>query len=117
EGIVVPAFVYFLQMLYPFGWVNRRDHALGAAAGGCMLVRPQALAAAGGIAAIRGALIDDCALGAALKRQGPVWLGLTGRVTSARPYQRIEDIRRIVAPSAYSQLRYSPPMLMRFIRG
>src|SRR5262249_56898447 len=74
ERIFVPAFVYFFQMLYPFGWVNRRDHPLGAAAGGCMLVRPQALAAADGIAAIRGALIDDCALGAALKKQGPVWL-------------------------------------------
>src|SRR5215471_9841948 len=76
ERIFVPAFVYFFQMLYPFGWVNQRDHPLGAAAGGCMLVRPHALAAAGGIAAIRGALIDDCALGAALKKQGPVWLGL-----------------------------------------
>jgi hopene-associated glycosyltransferase HpnB len=117
ERIFVPAFVYFFQMLYPFGWVNRRDHALGAAAGGCMLVRPQALAAAGGIAAIRGALIDDCALGAALKRQGPVWLGLTDRVTSARPYEHIEDIRRMVARSAYAQLGYSPPMLAGCLLG
>jgi len=117
ERIFVPAFVYFFQMLYPFGWVNRRDHPLGAAAGGCMLVRPQALAAAGGIAAIRGALIDDCALGAALKKQGPVWLGLTERVTSARPYERIEDIRRMVARSAYAQLGYSPLMLMGCILG
>jgi hopene-associated glycosyltransferase HpnB len=117
ERIFVPAFVYFFQMLYPFGWVNRRDHALGAAAGGCMLVRPQALAAAGGIAAIRGALIDDCALGAALKREGPVWLGLTGRVTSARPYEHIEDIRRMVARSAYAQLGYSPLMLAGCLLG
>ena len=117
ERMFVPAFVYFFQMLYPFGWVNRRDHPLGAAAGGCMLVRPQALAAAGGIAAIRGALIDDCALGAALKRQGPLWLGLTDRVTSARPYEHIEDIRRMVARSAYAQLGYSPLMLTGCLVG
>jgi hopene-associated glycosyltransferase HpnB len=117
ERIFVPAFVYFFQMLYPFGWVNRGDHPVGAAAGGCMLVRPQALAAAGGIAAIRGALIDDCALGAALKTQGPVWLGLTARVTSARPYEHIEDIRRMVARSAYAQLGYSPLMLAGCLVG
>jgi hopene-associated glycosyltransferase HpnB len=117
ERIFVPAFVYFFQMLYPFAWVNRRDHPLGAAAGGCMLVRPQALQAAGGIAAIRGALIDDCTLGALLKKQGPVWLGLTERVTSARPYEHLEDIRRMVARSAYAQLGYSPLMLAGCILG
>jgi hopene-associated glycosyltransferase HpnB len=117
ERIFVPAFVYFFQMLYPFGWVNRRDHPLGAAAGGCMLVRPQALQAAGGIAAIRGALIDDCTLGALLKQQGPVWLGLTERVISVRPYEHIEDIRRMVARSAYAQLGYSPLMLAGCILG
>jgi hopene-associated glycosyltransferase HpnB len=117
ERIFVPAFVYFFQMLYPFAWVNRRDYPLGAAAGGCMLVRPQALQAAGGIAAIRGALIDDCTLGALLKKQGPVWLGLTERVTSARPYEHIEDIRRMVARSAYAQLGYSPLMLAGCILG
>jgi hopene-associated glycosyltransferase HpnB len=117
ERVFVPAFVYFFQMLYPFAWVNRRDHPLGAAAGGCMLVRPQALQAAGGIAAIRGALIDDCTLGALLKKQGPVWLGLTERVTSARPYDHIEDIRRMVARSAYAQLGYSPWMLAGCILG
>jgi hopene-associated glycosyltransferase HpnB len=117
ERIFVPAFVYFFQMLYPFCWVNRREHPLGAAAGGCMLVRPQALAAAGGIAAIRGALIDDCALGAALKQQGPIWLGLTDRVISARPYAHVEDIRRMVARSAYAQLGYSPVRLAGCILG
>jgi len=82
-----------------------------------MLVRPEALAAAGGIAAIRGALIDDCTLGALLKQQGPVWLGLTERVVSARPYEHIEDIRRMVARSAYAQLGYSPLMLAGCILG
>ena len=108
ERCFVPAFVYFFQMLYPFAWVNRRTHPMAGAAGGCMLVRPDALQAAGGIAAIRGALIDDCALGAALKKQGPIWLGLTDRVTSARPYDHVGDIRRMVARSAYAQLGYSP---------
>ena len=107
ERCFVPAFVYFFQMLYPFAWVNRRTHTMAGAAGGCMLVRPDALRAAGGIAAIRGALIDDCALGAALKEQGPIWLGLTDRVTSARPYEHVGDIRRMVARSAYAQLGYS----------
>jgi hopene-associated glycosyltransferase HpnB len=117
ERVFVPAFIYFFQMLYPFGWVNRRDHKMAGAAGGCMLVRPRALTSAGGIAAIRGALIDDCALGAALKRQGPIWLGLTERVVSARPYDRVDDIRRMVARSAYAQLRYSPLLLAGCIIG
>jgi hopene-associated glycosyltransferase HpnB len=111
ERCFVPAFIYFFQMLYPFAWVNRPHHSLGAAAGGCMLVRPAALRAVGGLGSIRSALIDDCALGAALKTQGPIWLGLTERVASARPYDRIDDIRRMVARSAYAQLGYSPLML------
>jgi hopene-associated glycosyltransferase HpnB len=117
ERCFVPAFIYFFQMLYPFAWVNRRPHPMAAAAGGCMLVRPTALQAAGGIAAIRGALIDDCALGAALKRQGPIWLGLTERVSSERPYDHVEDIRRMVARSAYAQLGYSALMLIGTVVG
>ncbi|HEU5272797.1 MAG TPA: glycosyltransferase [Xanthobacteraceae bacterium] len=117
ERCFVPAFIYFFDMLYPFAWVNQRTHPTAAAAGGCMLVRPQALRAAGGIAAIRGALIDDCALGAALKKQGPIWLGLTERVTSARPYDHIGDIRHMVARSAYAQLGYSPLNLLGTICG
>ena len=67
-------------MLYPFAWVNRPDHPMAGAAGGCMLVRADALRAAGGIEVIRDALIDDCALARAMKKQGPIWLGLTDRV-------------------------------------
>jgi hypothetical protein len=76
-----------------------------------MLVDRTALERAGGIAAIRGALIDDCALGKLLKTQGPIWLGLSDRVLSLRPYEAFEDIRRMVARSAYAQLRYSPVLL------
>ncbi len=117
ERWFVPAFIYFFQMLYPFGWVNRPKSPIAGAAGGCMLVRPKALQAAGGIAAIRGALIDDCALGAALKKQGPIWLGLTERVVSARPYDHIGEIRRMVARSAYAQLHYSLVLLIGCIAG
>ena len=73
----MPAFVFFFQILYPFAWVNDPDRRTAAAAGGCMLVRREALASAGGLEALRGALIDDCALGAMMKRHGPIWLGLT----------------------------------------
>jgi hopene-associated glycosyltransferase HpnB len=111
ERAHVPAFIYFFQMLYPFPWVNAPKSATAAAAGGCMLVRADALAAAGGIAAIRGALIDDCALARVMKRQGPIWLGVTNRVRSIRPYPRLDDFRRMVARSAYAQLNYSPLLL------
>ena len=117
ERALVPAFIFFFQMLYPFARVNRRSAVTAAAAGGCMLVDRSALDRAGGIGAIRGALIDDCALAKVLKRQGPIWLGLSNRVTSIRPYAAFEDIRRMVARSAYAQLRYSPLLLIGTVAG
>ncbi|HZN30286.1 MAG TPA: glycosyltransferase [Xanthobacteraceae bacterium] len=117
ERASVPAFIFFFQMLYPFRWVNRRDSAVAAAAGGCMLVRADALKKAGGIEVIRDALIDDCALAKALKAHGPIWLGLTERVRSIRPYPAFADIRRMVARSAYAQLRYSPLLLAGTVAG
>jgi hopene-associated glycosyltransferase HpnB len=117
ERVSVPAFIFFFQMLYPFGNVNRPRSKAAAAAGGCMLVRPDALGRAGGIEAIRGALIDDCALAKALKTQGPIWLGLTERVVSIRPYPALDDIRRMVVRSAYAQLRYSPLLLVGTVAG
>jgi len=117
ERAFIPAFVFFFQMLYPFAWVNRRGNPAAAAAGGCMLVRRDALARAGGIEAIRGALIDDCALGRKLKSVGPIWLGLSERAHSLRPYPGIGDIRRMVSRSAYDQLRYSPVLLAGAVAG
>lgn len=108
ERWLVPAFVYFFQMLYPFAWVNDPHRRMAAAAGGCMLVRRDALARAGRLEIIRDALIDDCALGAAMKTTGPIFLGLTRRVTSLRPYPHLADIRRMVVRSAYAELDYSP---------
>jgi hopene-associated glycosyltransferase HpnB len=117
ERALVPAFIFFFQMLYPFGWVKRREAATAAAAGGCMLVKAETLRTAGGIEVIRGALIDDCTLAATLKRHGPIWLGLTERVRSIRPYPKAHDIRRMVARSAYAQLRYSPLLLAGTVLG
>ncbi len=117
ERAAIPAFIFFFQMLYPFRWVNRRDRAVAAAAGGCMLVRADALRKAGGIEIIRNALIDDCALANALKAHGAIWLGLTERVRSIRPYPAFADIRRMVARSAYAQLRYSPLLLSGTVAG
>jgi hopene-associated glycosyltransferase HpnB len=114
ERLFIPAFVYFFQMLYPFAWVNRPG-GTAAAAGGCMLVRSDALRAAGGIEAIHGALIDDCALGRAMKMVGPIWLGLTDRVHSLRAYPGVGDVRRMVARTAYDQLNYSPLLLVATI--
>lgn len=111
ERSLIPAFVFFFKMLYPFSWANRPDATTAAAAGGCMLIDRVALERAGGIQAIRGALIDDCTLAKVMKAQGPVWLGMSERILSLRPYPKVEDIRRMVARSAYAQLRYSPWLL------
>ena len=117
ERSLIPAFIFFFQMLYPFPWVNNPGGTTAAAAGGCMLVRSDALKTAGGIDAIRNALIDDCSLAKLLKAQGPIWLGLTERVHSSRPYPDFEDIRRMVSRSAYAQLRYSPLLLAGTVVG
>jgi hopene-associated glycosyltransferase HpnB len=117
ERAFVPAFIFFFQMLYPFAWVKDRTRSTAAAAGGCMLVRRDALVGAGGIEAIRGSLIDDCALARKLKPQGPIRLSLTQRVHSIRGYATVQDIRRMVARSAYAQLRYSPLLLAATVAG
>jgi len=116
ERFLIPAFVFFFQMVYPFARVNRPG-PVGAAAGGVMLADREALKRAGGIAAIRKALIDDCALGALMKRQGPIWLGLTHRATSLRPYETIGQIGRMVSRSAYAQLDYSSVKLIGVVLG
>jgi hopene-associated glycosyltransferase HpnB len=117
ERWFVPAFVFFFQMLYPFARVNDPSSAVAGAAGGVMLVRPEALARAGGLSAIRGALIDDCALGALMKQQGPIWLGLTDDAVSLRPYPGFADVERMVTRSAYAQLGYSPLRLAGAVLG
>lgn len=117
EKMLIPAFVFFFDMLYPFAIVNNPSSKLAAAAGGCMLVRREALKAAGGVEAIRAAIIDDCAMGAIMKTQGPIWLGLTERAQSIRSYGGFSEISRMVARSAYAQLRYSPLLLVGTVLG
>jgi len=111
ERALIPSFVFFFQMLYPFAWVNGRNRTTSAAAGGCMLVSRKALEAVGGFTAVRNELIDDCALARLLKRHGPIWLGLTECVESIRSYRTVGDIRRMVARTAYTQLGHSPWLL------
>jgi hopene-associated glycosyltransferase HpnB len=113
----VPAFIYFFEMLYPFVWVCRRNSTTSAAAGGCVLLKTEALRAAGGIASIRNALIDDCRLARQMKRIGPIWLGLTDRVRSIRPYDTLADVRRMISRSAYAQLNFSILMLIGCLAG
>jgi len=117
EHFLIPAFVFFFDMLFPFGAVNDPRSTTAAAAGGCMLARRANLEKAGGIEAIRHNIIDDCALGRAMKRHGPIWLGLTDRAVSLRPYEHISDIRRMVTRSAYAQLGYSPLVLAATMLG
>jgi hopene-associated glycosyltransferase HpnB len=116
-ALLVPAFVYFFQKLYPFPRVNDPRARTAAAAGGCVLVRRTALARAGGIEALRGEVIDDCALGRAVKRSGPIWLGLSAAERSVRPCAGIGDVWHMVARSAYTQLRHSPALLAGTIVG
>jgi hopene-associated glycosyltransferase HpnB len=117
ERMFVPAFIFFFQMLYPFAWAGDPRRTTAAAAGGCMLVRRDALRAAGGLASIRGALIDDCALAKILKAHGPISIALTDRVRSVRAYPSVGDIRRMVTRTAYAQLRYSPLLLAGAVLG
>ena len=120
ERWIVPAFVYFFAQLYPFRRVGRTRARTAAAAGGCMLVRREVLAAAGGLERIAGARIDDVALARLLKR-GPArarcWLGFTTRVHSRRPYAGLGGLWDMIARSAYTQLRYSPALLAGTVAG
>lgn len=111
ERWLVPAFVFFFQMLYPFRRVRDPGARAAAAAGGCVLLDRAAFDAAGGFGAIRGEIIDDCALARRMKAQGPIWLGLTDRAESLRRYPRLDDTRRMVARTAYAQLNHSPALL------
>lgn len=118
ERLLIPAFVFFFQKLYPFPRANSDRSDVAAAAGGCVLIRRSMLARIGGIAAIRGALIDDCSLAKAVKRNGGrLWLGLADSTRSLRIYSDIEPIWMMVARSAFTQLRYSALLLIGTLLG
>ena len=118
ERVIVPAFVYFFAQLYPFKKVNDPKSRTAAGAGGCMLIRTEALERAGGLEPMRGALIDDVALGTLLKRNGNrIWLGLTTDIRSDRPYPSLASLWHMIARSAYVQLRYNPALLAGTLAG
>ncbi len=117
ERALVPAFVFFFQLLYPFARVNDPRNRTAAAAGGTMLVRRTALDRIGGIASLRGALIDDVTLAARIKPAGAIYLGHSMLARSLRPYPGAADIWRMVARTAYVQLRFSPLLLLGTVAG
>ncbi|MDZ8257334.1 glycosyltransferase [Nostoc sp. ChiQUE01b] len=144
EKFLIPAFVFFFQKLYPFRWVNNPNNPTAAAAGGSILIAREALERIGGIQVIRQALIDDCALAMAVKRgtgdwglgtrrqlatslsslpqcpmpsQGHIWLGLSSLTRSLRPYNSLAMIWDMVARTAYTQLNYSPLLLLGTLVG
>ena len=108
ERLLMPAFVYFFKLVYPFHIVNSPSKRVAAAAGGCVLLELRALDAIGGFARLRDAIIDDCTLARRVKDAGfGTWIGLTRSVTSHRRYHGLGDIWRMVTRTAFTQLRYS----------
>jgi len=118
ERALIPAFVFFFFMLYPPAWTENARRGTAGAAGGCILLRWEALARIGGMVAIRGELIDDCALAKAVKRTGgKVWLGVTSRTRSIRGYGTFREIGRMISRTAFWQLRHSVLLLAGTIAG
>jgi hopene-associated glycosyltransferase HpnB len=113
EKMMIPTFVYFFFLLYPPRWIANPQMRTAGAAGGCMLVRPDALSHVGGIESIRGQIIDDCALAKAIKGcGGRVWLGLADVSSSVRPYESLSEIRKMIERTAFNQLKHSILLLM-----
>lgn len=117
ERALVPAFIYFFQMLYPFSRVNDPRSRAAAAAGGTVLIRREALQRIGGIDAIKHSLIDDVALARAVKKSGPIFLGHSRLATSIRPYPHFADIWQMISRTAFTQLRYSAALLALTMLG
>ena len=118
EKLLIPAFVFFFQKLYPFYWVNNPNKSMAAAAGGCILISSKSLAEIGGISAIKDALIDDCSLAKAIKSQRKkIWIGLTKNTISLRPYDDLKTIWNTISRTAFDQLNYSLFLLIGTLIG
>jgi hopene-associated glycosyltransferase HpnB len=118
ERALIPAFVFFFQMLYPFNWVNNPSMQTAGAAGGTMLISRAALDRIEGLSRIRHHLIDDCALAQEIKSTGGrLWLGHSDSATSMRVYKDWQEIWNMIARTAYVQLRHSPIMLLGCVLG
>ncbi|MBR8830057.1 MAG: hypothetical protein N5P05_003286 [Chroococcopsis gigantea SAG 12.99] len=119
EKLLIPSFIFFFQKLYPFPLVNNPHSKTAAAAGGCILIDREVLEAVGGIEVVKDALIDDCSLGIAIKsylqtyqKDRSIWLGLSQSTVSLRSYSKLADIWQMVARTAFTQLNYSPWLLL-----
>ncbi len=113
ERALMPAFVFFFRLLYPFHLSNSRSRLVAAAAGGCILIRTDILRQMGGFGALKGALIDDCTLAAAVKASGHrTWVGLTHSAISHRAYRDLGSVWEMVARTAFTQLRHSALLLL-----
>ena len=118
ERALIPAFVFFFFMLYPPAWIGSLRRGTAAAAGGCILIRREMLERVGGMAAIRGEMIDDCALARAVRRRGGrVWLGLSAATRSVRGYATWGEIGRMISRSAFAQLHHSIWRLIGTVLG
>jgi hopene-associated glycosyltransferase HpnB len=118
EKALIPAFLFFFLKLYPPTWIASQNSRTAAAAGGCILIRPEALQRIGGLAAIRGEVIDDCALAHAVKSAGGrIWMGLTSTTESIRSYGTFSDTGRLISRTAFNQLRHSPVLLIGTVVG
>lgn len=118
ERLMIPPFLYFFLKLYPPSWTASRKRKTAGAAGGCILLKRAALERIGGLAAIRGEVIDDCTLARAVKRTGGgIWLGLTRQSVSLRTYTSFMEIQDLIARTAFTQLGYSSLLLAGTLLG
>ena len=112
EKLLMPAFIFFFKLLYPFHLANSESRIIAAAAGGCILINSTSLSDIGGFAALKNELIDDCALARRIKdRGGRTWIGLTHSATSSREYNDLGSVWKMVARTAFTQLHYSAFLL------
>lgn len=108
EKMLIPAFVFFFKLLYPFSLVNSKQSRVAAAAGGCILVKAETLEKISAFSSLQHCLIDDCSLAGKIKKAGGnIWLGLTHSAVSQRPYRRLGEIWSMIERNAFTQLQHS----------
>ena len=113
EIILMPAFIFFFKLIYPFRLSNSSNSKIAAAAGGCILLETEILKELGGFKSIQNALIDDCSLAKKIKQNGyRTWVGLTHSATSIRHYDKLSIIWKMISRTAYTQLNYSLSLLL-----
>ena len=113
ERLLMPPFIFFFKLLYPFSLANKPNSSVAAAAGGCIFVKTEALHYTGAFASLHDALIDDCTLAKRIKQADlKIWVGLSHSARIHRGYHKLKSIWEMVARTAYTQLHYSPVWLV-----